>query len=159
VTLLHPPYTVWHLSYVAIGAALAPRFHGGLLALTALAFFLALGVGAHALDELHGRPLGTRIPARMLVALAATTIAGAAGIGVGVAVTRNLWLVLFVAFSTPVREVRRRVAAVSGTILLEDGRSRTIDSGTLTGAPEQALRTLAAAVVTLAAALVTFRVT
>ena len=223
MTLLHPPYTVWHLSYVAIGAALAPRFHGGLLALTALAFFLALGVGAHALDELHGRPLGTRIPARMLVALAATTIAGAAGIGVGVAVTRNLWLVLFVAFgtfiavaynlelfggrfhndawfaiawgafplvtayfvsagtmdtqavlagafaallshaqrllSTPVREVRRRVAAVSGTILLEDGRSRTIDSGTLTGAPEQALRTLAAAVVTLAAALVTFRVT
>ena len=24
VTLLHPPYTLWHLSYVAIGAALAP---------------------------------------------------------------------------------------------------------------------------------------
>ena len=24
VTLLHPPYTAWHLSYVAIGAATAP---------------------------------------------------------------------------------------------------------------------------------------
>jgi hypothetical protein len=24
VTLLRPPYTVWHLSYVGIGAALAP---------------------------------------------------------------------------------------------------------------------------------------
>jgi hypothetical protein len=24
-TLLHPPYTAWHLSYVVIGAALAPR--------------------------------------------------------------------------------------------------------------------------------------
>jgi hypothetical protein len=23
VTLLHPPYTLWHLSYVAIGAAIA----------------------------------------------------------------------------------------------------------------------------------------
>jgi hypothetical protein len=57
VTLLHPPYTLWHLSYVAIGAALAPHFRGGLLALTALAFFLGLGIGAHALDELRGRPL------------------------------------------------------------------------------------------------------
>ena len=24
-TLLHPPYTAWHLSYSVIGAALAPR--------------------------------------------------------------------------------------------------------------------------------------
>jgi hypothetical protein len=96
VTLLHPPYTLWHLSYVAIGAALAPRFHGGLLALTALAFFLALGIGAHALDELHGRPLETRIPVWALGVLAAVTIAAAAGIGVGVAVARDLWLVPFV---------------------------------------------------------------
>ena len=26
VTLLHLPYTLWHLSYVALGAAIAPRF-------------------------------------------------------------------------------------------------------------------------------------
>jgi hypothetical protein len=100
VTLLHPPYTLWHLSYVAIGAALAPRFDGGLLALTALAFFLGLGVGAHALDELRGRPLETRIPDRLLVALAAAAIAAAAAIGVGVAVRRDLWLLPFVAFGT-----------------------------------------------------------
>jgi hypothetical protein len=100
VTLLHPPYTLWHLSYVAIGAALAPRFDGGLLALTALAFFLGLGIGAHALDELHGRPLETRIPARVLAAVAAATIAAAGGIGLWVAADRDLWLLPFVAFGT-----------------------------------------------------------
>ncbi len=100
VTLLHPPYTLWHLSYVAIGAALAPHFDGGLMALTALAFFLALGVGAHALDELHGRPLETRIPTWALSTLAGVTIAAAAGIGIGVAVARDLWLLPFVAVGT-----------------------------------------------------------
>src|SRR5207245_9443 len=74
VTLLHPPYTLWHLSYVAIGAALAPHLRWGLLGLTVLAFLLAMGVGAHALDELHGRPLETRIPARVLTAAAALSI-------------------------------------------------------------------------------------
>ena len=63
VTLLHPPYTLWHLSYVAVGAALAPRMDWALLGWTTLAFVLAMGVGAHALDELQGRPLQTRIPA------------------------------------------------------------------------------------------------
>ena len=29
MTLLHPPYTLWHLSYVAIGAALAPDLEVG----------------------------------------------------------------------------------------------------------------------------------
>ncbi len=56
-TLLHPPYTAWHLSYVALGAAVAPRFDVGRWALTTLAFFLGMGVAAHALDELTGRPL------------------------------------------------------------------------------------------------------
>jgi hypothetical protein len=37
-TLLHPPYTVWHLSYVAIGAALAPRVDWAVLGWTLLAF-------------------------------------------------------------------------------------------------------------------------
>ena len=97
VTLVHPPYTLWHLSYVVIGAALAPHFHASLLGWTLLAFFLAMGVGAHALDELRGRPLRTLIPAPMLVALAATSIAAAAGIGLVVAVQRDLWLLAFVA--------------------------------------------------------------
>ena len=96
VTLLHPPYTLWHLSYVAIGAAIAPRFDAGVLGLTMLAFFLALGIGAHALDELNGRPLRTRIPSRTLTALAVGSIAAASAIGVVVALRRDLWLLAFV---------------------------------------------------------------
>ena len=80
--LLHPPYTLWHLSYVAIGASIAPRFDGGRLAATLVAFLLAVGVGAHALDELHGRPLHTAIPRWLLVGAAATSLAVAVGIGV-----------------------------------------------------------------------------
>jgi hypothetical protein len=98
VTLLHPPYTLWHLSYVAIGAALAPRVDWPVLGLAVLAFALALGVGAHALDELHGRPLRTEIPDAVLVALAVVSIAGAAAIGVAVAATTSLWLLAFVGF-------------------------------------------------------------
>lgn len=97
VTLLHPPYTLWHLSYVAVGAALAPHMDWPLLGWTTLAFLLAMGVGAHALDELNGRPLETRIPGRVLGALAALSIAGACAIGVAFAVGRTLWLLVFVA--------------------------------------------------------------
>ena len=96
VTLLHAPYTLWHLSYVAIGAAIAPHFDAGVLGLTMLAFFLALGIGAHALDELNGRPLRTRIPSRTLAALAVGSIAAASAIGVVVALRRDLWLLAFV---------------------------------------------------------------
>ena len=68
-TLLHPPYTAWHLSYVVIGAALAPRVLASNLIATVLAFFLAVGLAAHALDELRGRPLSTAIPSAVLVAV------------------------------------------------------------------------------------------
>jgi len=60
-TLLHVPYTLWHLSYVTIGAALAPMVDAERLAGTLLAFFCGLGIGAHALDELHDRPLDTSL--------------------------------------------------------------------------------------------------
>ena len=46
-TILHPPYTAWHLSYVVIGATLAPHTDGAKLAATALAFFLAVGVATN----------------------------------------------------------------------------------------------------------------
>jgi hypothetical protein len=59
ITILHPPYTLWHLSYVVIGAALAPSVDWLTLLGTVLAFAFGLGVGAHALDELHDRPLST----------------------------------------------------------------------------------------------------
>ena len=97
VTLLHAPYTLWHLSYVAIGAALADDFHTGRFVETLAAFLLALGVGAHALDELRGRPLRTRISDAALVVLAVVSITGAAAIGVVVAVQIDLALLAFVA--------------------------------------------------------------
>ena len=94
-TLLHPPYTLWHLSYVAIGSVLAPRFDVLRLGAALLAFFLALGVAAHALDELHGRPLRTRISDRALVAAAAVALAGAVAIGLVMLVRVNgsVWFV------------------------------------------------------------------
>jgi len=96
VTLLHPPYTLWHLSYVVMGAALAPNWQPGRLGATLAAFLLAVGVGAHALDELNGRPLSTVIPDRVLRWLAAVSIAAAIGIGIAGAVAYDLWLLAFV---------------------------------------------------------------
>jgi hypothetical protein len=80
-TLLHPPYTAWHLSYVVIGAALAPRVSLTPLLATLIAFFLAVGIAAHALDELNGRPLQTRIPSPVLVAVTVAGLAGAVALG------------------------------------------------------------------------------
>jgi hypothetical protein len=223
VSLLHPPYTLWHLSYVAIGAALVPRMDWPVLGLTVLAFLLALGVGAHALDELHGRPLRTRIPDSVLRALAVLAVAAAAATGVAVALDRSLWLLAFVAFgafivaaynlellggrfhsdvwfalawggfplltgyfavagrvradavlaaafavllslaqrvlSTQVRDVRRRVESVSGTIVYRDGRIAPLRADALTRAPELALKLLTAATVALAVALLVLHVT
>jgi hypothetical protein len=96
VTLLHPPYTLWHLSYVAVGAALAPHFHLNRMLWALLSFFLAMGVAAHALDELKGRPLRTRIPSAVLVAIAAISLLGACAIGVGAARAWGWWLLVFV---------------------------------------------------------------
>ena len=97
VTLLHPPYTAWHLSYAVVGGCLAPSVPWGRLGLTVLAFALAMGVGAHALDELHGRPLGTAIPGRVLLVLAVLSVAAAGAIGIAVATQTTLWLLAFVA--------------------------------------------------------------
>jgi hypothetical protein len=96
VTLLHPPYTAWHLSYVVTGAALAPEWRPGVLGLALAAFFLGMGVAAHALDELQGRPLQTRIGRRTLLLLAVVSLLGAAAIGIGTALHTTLWLLAFV---------------------------------------------------------------
>jgi hypothetical protein len=99
-SLLHPPYTLWHLSYVVIGACLAPTLHLGWLGETLLAFFLAMGLAAHALDELNGRPLGTRIPDGMLWGIAVVGLAGAIGLGVHGAAEVSPWLWAFIAVGT-----------------------------------------------------------
>ena len=221
VTLLHPPYTAWHLSYVVIGACLAPHLYERRLAAALVAFFLAMGISAHALDELKGRPLQTRIPETVLVGLTVVPLAIAVGIGIAGALAFNGWLLVFVAvglalvpvynlelfggaihnnvgfalawgafplltgyfacagtiswtallaaayatltsyvqrvLSTPVRQVRRRVASVSGTIELRDGSREPVTRETLAAAPERSLQALAAANVTLAAALLVLR--
>ena len=223
LTVLHPPYTAWHLSYVAIGACLAPHFHADRLGAAAAAFFLALGIGAHALDELQGRPLQTRIPDQTLAVLTGLSLTGAVAIGLAGAVTFNLWLVLFVAvgallvpvynlelfggvihnspgfalawgafplltgyfacagtitwvsllaaayaalasyvqrvLSTPVRHVRRRVVAVTGTAELRDGTREALTAEQLYGTQERSLQLLAAANVCLAGALLVLRLT
>src|SRR5207244_952685 len=98
VTVLHLPYTAWNLSYVALGAALAPRFHTDRMLWTMAAFALALGVAAHALDEHHGRPLRTQIPGVVLVGLGIASLAGACAIGAWAAFAWvEPWLLAFVA--------------------------------------------------------------
>jgi 4-hydroxybenzoate polyprenyltransferase len=96
VTLLHLPYTAWHLSYVAIGAALSADFEGRRLVAALTAFALALGIGAHALDELNGRPLQTGIPTAVLIGLAAVSIGAATAIGIAAALAWTPWLLIFV---------------------------------------------------------------
>ena len=221
-TLLHPPYTLWHLSYVALGAATADRIDPFLLWMSLLGFFLGVGIAAHSLDELRGRPLGTAIPRAVLIALAAAALLGAVAVGwIGV-VHVSGWLVAFIAaglflvvaynlelaggrfhsdawfalgwggfpaltgafaqdgeitvgavliaagcvwlsaaqraLSTPVRRLRRHVAAVEGTITLRDGTTEAVDGRSLRAAPEAALRLLSVAVPLLALGAVLARI-
>jgi hypothetical protein len=92
LTLLHPPYTAWHLSYFALGAALAPKLHVDRLLWGLAAFALAVGVAAHALDELHDRPLGTNLSDGTLRLLSVVSLLGAVAIGVGGVLTVSWWL-------------------------------------------------------------------
>jgi hypothetical protein len=104
ITVLHPPYTLWHVSNVAIGAAAATHIYAGRLAAAIAAFFLAVGIGAHALDELNGRPLGTQLSRRTLLALAIGGLGGALAIGIAgtIFVSPTLApLVLFGGFIAP----------------------------------------------------------
>ena len=95
-TLLHPPYTAWHLSYVAMGAAIAPVLDGVWLAKSLLAFFLGLGLSAHALDELNGRPLRTQIPSGVLWTIAGVGLAGGVALGIEAAVEVSPWMLVFI---------------------------------------------------------------
>jgi hypothetical protein len=82
LALAHPPYTAWHMSYVAIGASIAPHFHLNRMLWALAAFGLAVGVAAHALDELHDRPLRTGLSDRMLIVMSVVSLLGALAIGV-----------------------------------------------------------------------------
>ena len=96
VTVLHPPYTVWNLANVGFGAAAATQIHTDRFVATLAAFFLAVGISAHTLDELNGRPLKTQLSHRTLVALATVSLAGAIGIGVAGCIIVSATLIPFV---------------------------------------------------------------
>ncbi len=74
VNTIHLPYTVWHLSYVVFGAALAPALRWDVLGWALLAFFLGMGVAAHCLDLLMGDPLALRLPRWHLVVVGALSL-------------------------------------------------------------------------------------
>jgi voltage-gated potassium channel Kch len=114
-TLLHPPYTAWHLSYVVIGAALAPRVSVSHLLYAVGAFFLAVGVAAHALDELHSRPLRTAIPGWALIAATAISLTGAIGLGV-YGITQAGWILLPFMVAGPVLVVAYNAELFGGII-------------------------------------------
>ncbi len=101
-TLLHPPYTVWHLSYVLLGAAVSPAPDPAVVAGALLAFGLAIGVSAHSFDELKGRPLRTRIPAPVLALLGIASLAGAMAIGLQGAVMFGPPFLVFVGLGAAV---------------------------------------------------------
>jgi hypothetical protein len=226
VTVLHPPYTLWNLSNVAIGASVAFHVYPLRLAAALVAFFLAVGVAAHCLDELHGRPLGTQLSDRALIGLAVGALGGALAIGIaGVFIVSatliplilfggfiapaynlewfggrfhsDLWLAIsWAAFATftgwwvnalgvhsvaeaiavvgavigtaflvtaqrrlssPVRDLRRRTAAVTGTQRMLDGSVRELRREDLIAPLDGALRALSVAVPLLAIGLIALR--
>ena len=119
-TLLHPPYTAWHLSYVVIGAAIAPHVALAPLVAAVIAFFLAVGVAAHALDEYHGRPLRTRIPDGLLLAAAGLGLAGAIGLGVA-GVLRVGWVLIPFLIAGPLLVIAYNAELFGGIVHTDAG--------------------------------------
>jgi len=95
-TLLHPPYTLWHLSYVLLGAALASMPDPRIVAGSRFAFFLAVGVASHSFDELQGRPLGTRLPSSVLLVMGSLALTGAVALGIVAASLLGIWFLVLV---------------------------------------------------------------
>ncbi|HLQ04439.1 MAG TPA: hypothetical protein VK197_02180 [Verrucomicrobiae bacterium] len=146
-TLLHPPYTVWHLSYVLLGAALAPNPDPRFVAGALLAFFLAVGVASHSFDELQGRPLGTRIPSAVLVALGSLGLVGAVALGIVAASILGPWFLVLVAIGAAlVISYGLEIPIVHSDVgfALAWGGFPVVASATANGAP--VLTTLAAAI-------------
>ena len=152
-TLLHPPYTAWHLAYVVIGAALAPRVHLGWLAASVVAFFLAVGVAAHALDELNGRPLRTRISSAALVTVAVAGLAGAVGLGAA-GIVRTGWGLLPFMVAGPTLVVAYNAELFGGLVHTDLGFAAAWGAfPVLTGYVAQTGRLAVAPVLAAAAAL------
>jgi hypothetical protein len=226
VTVLHPPYTAWNLANVCFGAAAASQIHTDRFIATLVAFFLAVGISAHTLDELNGRPLKTELSDRTLVGMAAVSLAGAVGIGIAGCIVVSATLIPFVlaggffvvaynlelfggrfhtafwlafawaafpaltswwvntlsfaslkvdvagvlvaagcfglvsvqrTLSTPVRQLRRKTASVSGEQRLKDGTVIPLSIAEISRPLDASLRGLSWAVVVLSIGLVVIR--
>ncbi|HEY5265697.1 MAG TPA: hypothetical protein VIJ40_02680 [Acidimicrobiales bacterium] len=116
-TLLHPPYTLMNLSLVVIGSCLRGPVNAVRLTFSVVAFFLAVGVGAHALDELHGRPLSTTIPTWQLVTASSLGVGGAVILGIVGLFIVSAYLAIFIVVGV--------VIALSYNLELFQGRLHT----------------------------------
>lgn len=96
INLLHPPYTLWHLSYVLIGIAMSPVIHIDRSIAVIIAFFLGLGIGAHALDETMGNPLRTRVSKKFLYIVGFASLSLAILIGLYYAIVVSILILPFV---------------------------------------------------------------
>jgi hypothetical protein len=98
VGLLFLPYTGMVLSYTVIGSMLAPEIHWDRVGAIVLIYFLALGIGAHALDAVGSRgskPWAAVFSPLQLWVLGAGAIVAAYAIGVWYMVlyVPLLWLI------------------------------------------------------------------
>jgi hypothetical protein len=85
VGLLFLPYTGMVLSYTVIGSMLAPTIHWERVGAIVLIYFLALGIGAHALDAVGSRaakPWGSVFSRAQLWALAVAALVAAYAVGI-----------------------------------------------------------------------------
>ena len=96
MSLLHPPYTLWHLSYVLLGIALSPALFVDRSISVLVAFFLGLGIGAHSLDETMGNPLKTRLSKKTLYLIGFGALAMSIVIGIYYVLFLSLALLPFI---------------------------------------------------------------
>jgi hypothetical protein len=85
VGLLFLPYTGMVLAYTVIGSMLAPAIYWDRVAAIVLIYFLALGIGAHALDAVGSgapKPWGRVFSRAQLWALAITSLLTAYAVGI-----------------------------------------------------------------------------
>jgi hypothetical protein len=85
-----------------LGAVAAPTLHHDRLLAALGAFLLAVGIAAHALDELHDRPLGTRFSRRSLAIGGGLALIGATAIGVVGIVTVSVTLLPLVVLGSAI---------------------------------------------------------
>lgn len=84
IGLLFLPYTGMVLSYTVIGSMMAEQIHWDRVGAILIIYFLALGIGAHALDAIGSKgikPWGNVFSTAQLVALAAASLILAYALG------------------------------------------------------------------------------